>query len=101
MQDFIAALISFFLVEPLGAEVRERLEAARAPQAIVSQMLTCIEASAPALAERAWSDPWWAASASFGLWAGTASLESVTAEAAPACLPVIRSAAPFLRDREV
>lgn len=100
MQDLFAALISLFLIDPLSAEVRERLEAAQAPQAIVSDVASCIEKSAPALAARAWSDPWWVASTSFSVWAGTASLETVAAEAAPACAPVLRTAAPFLRESE-
>lgn len=100
MQAFIAALISFFLIEPLGTEFRDRLEAVRAPQAIITGITTCIERATPALADRAWSDPWWFATTSFNVWTGLASLETVTAEAAPACSDVVRSAAPFLREQE-
>jgi hypothetical protein len=33
MQDFVGALISFFLIEPLQAEMADKLAGARAPQA--------------------------------------------------------------------
>ncbi len=100
MQDLAAALISFVLLDPLGAEVRERLEAARAPQAVVSEVVSCIEKAGPALAVRAWSEPLWIATTAFSVWTGTASVEAVAAEAAPACAPAIRSAAPFLRGEQ-
>ena len=100
MQDLFAALISLVLVQPLETELRDRLEAARAPQAAVAEVAACIQTSAPALAQRAWSDPWWVASTSLRVWIGTASPEAVAAEAAPACAPAIRAVAPYLNASE-
>ena len=97
MQDLFAALVSFFLIEPLQAEMADKLAAARAPQAIVSNVASCIDGAAPALVQRAWSDPWWVASTSFSVWVGAASLEEVAARAVPACTPAVRAAVPFLR----
>ncbi len=70
MMEFISMLVSFFLTGPLQAEISEKLAAARAPQAIVTQMTDCARDAAPALLERAMSDPWWAATSSFSVWTG-------------------------------
>ena len=47
MQDLIAALVSFFLIEPLQAEMADKLAAARAPQAIVAEVTACARDAAP------------------------------------------------------
>ena len=51
MQDFIAALISFFLIEPLQAEIAEKLKAARAPQIILNDVATCAQAARPVIVD--------------------------------------------------
>ena len=89
-------LVSFFLTGPLQAEISEKLAAARAPQAIVTQVADCARDAAPALLERAISDPWWAATSSFSVWTGMARPESILVQAAPACCPAVAAARPFL-----
>ena len=97
MYDLIALLVSLILMQPLQAGIEERLEAARAPQAVVQQVAQCAAAATPASVDRAWSDPWWAVTTVVGVWVGTASSESVLSEAAPApCGPAIAAARPFL-----
>jgi len=98
MTDLIAALISFLLIEPLGAQIRERLEAARAPQAVIAEVAACARAATPLIVERATSDPWWAASSAVGLWIGTTRPERLLTEAAPACAGAVQAAQPFLRE---
>jgi hypothetical protein len=96
MMEFISMLVSFFLTGPLQAGISEKLAAARAPQAIVTQMADCARDAAPALLERAMSDPWWAATSSFSVWTGMARPETILVEAAPGCGPAVAAARPFL-----
>lgn len=96
MMDFIATLISFFLTGPLQTELNEKLAAARVPPAIVTQVSDCAREAAPALVERAVSDPWWAATSALGVWVGYSRPETILSEAAPTCRPALEAARPFL-----
>lgn len=96
MQELIASLISFFLSEPLGAEVADKLAAARAPQAVLTDVATCVREAQPVIIRRATQDPWWAASNIVYVWIGAARPEDVLVETAPACRPAIEAARPFL-----
>ncbi len=100
MQDLIAALVSFFLIEPLQAEMADKLAAARAPQAIMAEVTSCARDAAPRIVERVISDPWWAVSSGFQVWTGTARPEAMLVEAAPGCAGAIRAARPFLTGDE-
>jgi len=100
MHDLIAALVSFFLIEPLQAELADKLAAARAPDAVVADLVTCARAATPLLVDRTTSDPWWAASSAFGLWTGTARPEALLVEAAPGCASAVQAARPFLSGDE-
>ena len=99
MQDLIAALVSFFLIQPVQAQIAEALSAARAPQAVVAQMTACAHSAAPVLLERAAADPWWAVSTATRLWVGLAKPEIVLAEGAPGCAAAIEAARPFLTEQ--
>jgi hypothetical protein len=99
MQDLIAALISFFLVQPLQAGVADALSAARAPQAVVAEVTTCAAASAPTIMQRAANDPLWAADRAVRIWTGMLSYQAALREAAPACGRALDAARPFLEDR--
>lgn len=96
MQDLITALITFFLIEPLQAEMADKLKAARAPQAILTDVSACVREARPILVERATSAPWWAVSNAAYLWIGVAKPADLLAEAAPACKPAIEAARLFL-----
>jgi hypothetical protein len=100
METLIAALISMFIVEPLQADLAEKLRTARAPQAIVADVSSCASAAAPAIIERATSNPWWAVSAAVGVWAGTARTGDLLVEAAPRCASAITAAGRFLTQGE-
>jgi hypothetical protein len=99
MQDLIAALVSLFLLSPLQAEVKERLEAAQVPPAVVSEIAACGRAAAPTIADRALSDPWWAVSSAVRVWIGTTSADRLLLEVAPGCAPAVSAARPFLEGR--
>ena len=96
MSEFISLLVSIFITGPLQSELTEKLAATRAPQAIVTQVADCAREAAPVLVERAFSDPWWAASSALTIWTGYARPEAVLVDAAPACRPAVEAAKPFL-----
>lgn len=96
MQDFIAMILAFFLLDPLKAALTEELSAANAPAAVVSQVTACASEAAPAIIEHATNDPWWALSSAFRLWTGMAKPDAVFIEAAPACKSAVAAARPYL-----
>jgi hypothetical protein len=96
MGDFIAALISFFLIGPLQNEIADVLTATRAPQEIVAQVTECAAAAGPAIIDRAVDDPWWAASSALSVWVGLVEPTPLLVEAAPGCDAAVKAAQPFL-----
>lgn len=85
MQDIFAALVSFFILDPLEGELRTQLARAGIAQQNISQVVTCLQAEGPAVASRAWEDPGWAVTTAVGLWSGATSPRAALAEAAPRC----------------
>ena len=100
MENLIASLIAMFSVEPLQADLAEKLRVAKAPQAIVADVSSCARDAAPAIVERATSDPWWAVSATFGVWTGMARPGELLVEAAPRCASAVTAASGFLAKGE-
>jgi hypothetical protein len=99
MQDLIAALVSFFLIEPLQAEIVEKLAAGRAPQPVIVDVTACAASAVPVIVERAYSDPWRTVSSTVLLWIGSAGPDTVLIEAAPDCASAVEAARPFLLER--
>jgi len=100
MQDFTAALISFFLVEPLQQEVADALAATRAPQEVVTLIATCAKQHATEITERAITDPWWATSSAFSVWVGLTEPHALLIDAASGCAAAVEAARPFLSSGE-
>ena len=96
----LAALVSFFLIDPLQAEMSKRLTAAGAPPTVVADVASCARTATPALVDRATGDPWWAATTAVGIWLGSTKPDAVLVDAAPACAPAIDAARPFLTARQ-
>ncbi|BAU94052.1 long-chain-fatty-acid-CoA ligase (plasmid) [Methylorubrum populi] len=100
MPDLFAALVAFFLIDPLKAEMADKLAAARAPQAVVAQVSACARSAAPQIVERATADPWWAMANTFNVWVGSKGPEALLVEIAPACAGAVAAAQPFLTGRQ-
>ncbi len=96
MQDFIATLVSLFLVEPFQAEMRERLAAVRVPREVAQEVVQCGRVATPVLTGRVMADPWWGATTVVRVWAAATTADAVLAETVPACGPAIRAVRPFL-----
>lgn len=94
--ELFAAVVSFFLTGPLQAELSEKLQIARAPQAVVSSVMECSKEAAPAIVDRVLSDPVWATTQTFYVRAGQKRPEAVLLDAAPGCAAAIEAASPFM-----
>ncbi|MDB5560006.1 MAG: hypothetical protein JWQ36_2940 [Enterovirga sp.] len=99
LQDLIAALVSTLLIQPLQTEVRERLEGAQVPSAVITDVMSCARGAAPAAIARASADPVWAVSSAVRVWIGTTRPEALLLDVAPGCAPAISAARPFLEGR--
>jgi hypothetical protein len=100
MESIVAALVSFVLIEPLKADMADKLAIARAPQAIVAEVTACARTAAPLVIARATSDPWWATEKALSIWIGTTRPETLLIEVAPGCSGAVEAAQPFLAGNE-
>ena len=100
MQDLLAALVSFFLVQPLQNELSDKRAAAQAPAAVAAAVQTCAADAAPALVERGLADPWWAVSSTAGVWTGMTAPDALLIEVSPDCAPAIAAVRPYLSGDE-
>ena len=100
-QDIILSLVSFFVVDPLQAELKDKLAAARAPQAVISQFAQCAREATPVLAARVMADPVWGVTETVRVWTGMTSPEAVLGGAAPSCATAVQAARPFLQGPSV
>lgn len=99
LDNTFAALVSFFLIDPLQVEIADRLASAGAPPAIVADVTSCARPATPVIVERATGDVWWAASTAFALWVGSTTPDAVLVETAPVCAAAVEAARPFLAGR--
>lgn len=94
MQEFVAALLSFFLIDPLQAEMTDRFGKA-SPQAVAG-VTACIRDATPVLIRQGSEDPWRTATHVFGIWTGMTTPEEILAKATPGCaqaIEVVRASA--------
>ena len=97
-QELLASLVSLLIVDPLQAEMSERLAQARAPQAVIADVRTCAEASLPELAERAVAEPLWVVTTALNVWTGQTQPESILGNN-PQCEAALKSARVYLESR--
>lgn len=100
LRDLLLWAFATFVVDPFQADLAARLDAVRAPRAVLEQVTGCARAAIPELADRALSDPWWAVTAGLGVWIGLSPPEAVLRDTAPAvCAPALDAVRPFLDGR--
>lgn len=100
MNSIFAALISFFLVDPIQAELAERLSAAQAPREVVNAVAGCTQAAIPSVVDRVTGDPVRALSQAYEIWIGTSDPVRLLAEVAPPCARALETARPFLAETQ-
>ena len=99
LHEIMLWMIGLLIVDPLQAEISERLSKVRAPQALIAEVRICAEASLPRLAERASSEPVWVITTLLNVWTGSVAAEDALGDASPQCEAAIRSARAFLESR--
>jgi len=99
LDNALAALVSFFLIDPLQASISDRLAAAGVPPAIAANVASCARTATPVIVDRAMGDVWWTASTALALWTGSTAPDAILIAAAPACAPAVDAARPFLAGR--
>ena len=83
MQEFFAALLSFFLIEPLQAEMEKRIGSASRES--MAEISICIRDATPVLIRQASEDPWQTATHVFGIWSGVTAAEEILVRTTPSC----------------
>lgn len=96
IEALFAWIVATFLLGPIQAEMAEKLQAARAPTAVMQDAARCAADAAPGILARAGADPWWAVRVTIGAWTGATTPEALLADAAPGCAPALRAARPYL-----
>lgn len=99
-QDILLSVINLLIVEPLQADMNERLAAAHAPQVVISEVRTCAMSALPILLDKASTDPTWAATTVIGVWLGTAGPGDVLGTTSSSCEAAIKSATTYLAGRD-
>lgn len=90
MHEFIFALISFFLIDPLRAEMSERF--GNLSQESVAGITLCLRDATPRLIQQATDDPWQTATQVVGVWSGMTAPEDILSETSPECAKAIADA---------
>lgn len=99
LQEILATLVGVLIVDPLQAEMGERLARVRAPQAVIADMRACAESSLPKLADRAMSDPLWVVATTLEVWTGNTAPESVLGGTSAQCDAAVKAARLYLESR--
>jgi len=100
VQEILVFIVNILIVEPLQAEMNERLAQVRAPQAVIADVRACATGSLPVLTDRVMADPGWAATTALHVWIGTAALEDVLSTASPQCDTAVKAAKAYLAGRD-
>jgi hypothetical protein len=80
ISEFAAWLFALFVIDPLQAEMRERVAQANLPIEAVQQSQQCLATQGPLLLQRANDDPSWATGTAIGVvfgWTSPAQLFDV------------------------
>lgn len=85
MQEFMAALISFFLIEPVQAHIADRYVNAGLSRQAAAEAASCFSEATSGILRRVGSEPGWAIQHALGYWIGTSSIDAIVSDAAPHC----------------
>ncbi|EUB98090.1 hypothetical protein PMI07_006404 [Rhizobium sp. CF080] len=73
LSDIAAWLFAIFVINPLHAELRERVDLANLPVQALQQSRQCVAAHGPQLLEQAGNNPGWATGTAIGIAVGWSS----------------------------
>ncbi|OYU90909.1 MAG: hypothetical protein CFE29_08820 [Bradyrhizobiaceae bacterium PARB1] len=99
LESLIYLFVRAVVLDPLQAELTDRLAKAQVPTAIISQVKSCTTSALPVVARRVQDDPRWAVGIAIDVWLKRRSPEQVADDAAPACRPAVDAARSYLDGR--
>jgi hypothetical protein len=70
ISEIAAWLFALFVVDPLQAEIRERVDASKLPVETLQQSQQCVATHGPRLLQRAGEEPIWATGTAIGIAVG-------------------------------
>lgn len=70
ISEIAAWLFALFVVDPLHAEIRERIDSANLPLETLQQSQQCVATHVPRLLQRAGEEPAWATGTAIGIATG-------------------------------
>ncbi|BCH66231.1 MULTISPECIES: hypothetical protein [Rhizobium/Agrobacterium group] len=83
--EIFAALISFFLIDPIEADLRSRLASMNASASTIERAQICVRDSAPKLLKQALDNPSWAVRSGLQISLGWTTPVAVVSEISPEC----------------
>ena len=96
IHDLFAWLLATFVIGPVQAELSSKMQAVKAPAAIMQQVQDCVVNGTPALIARATGDPFWGITTTISVVAGLTDAEAVLAGTSPQCAAAIGAVKPLL-----
>lgn len=90
ISDIAAWLFALFVIDPIYAEVRERMERANLPVQSVQQSQQCLATHGPRLLQQAGEDPVWAVGTAIGIATGWSSPVQLLDKGDPNCSSLAR-----------
>lgn len=96
IHDLFAWLLATFVIGPVQAELASKMEAVKAPAAIMQQVQDCVVNGTPALIARAVEDPFWGITTTISVVAGLTDAQGLLAGTSPQCASAIGAVKPLL-----
>lgn len=90
ISEIAAWLFALFVIDPLQAEVRDRVAQANLPIEALQQSQQCVATHGPLLLQRATDDPAWATSTALGVAVGWTSPAELFDIKDPNCTALVR-----------
>ncbi len=89
ISDLIASVFAAIVIDPIQADVTERLNNLGASVEVIQQSRECLATAGPQLLQQAVDDPWWAGTTIIGIGTGWQSPADLLASKGPSCAPVV------------
>ncbi len=96
IQDIFAWLLATFVIGPVQAEFATKMQAARAPAAIVEQVQGCVVNATPILINRATNDMLWGVTTTISVATGLTDARTVLSQTSPECASAMNVLRPFI-----
>lgn len=93
MQDLLTFLWTFFILDPVEAEIMARLGDANMSLAMAEQLRTCLATAAQELPAQAMADIWWAIRTILTMAVGLGDPVQFLGQSVPACAPLAEPSA--------